>query len=340
MAYPRSQLVSNEEPGFFHCVSRCVRRAFLCGFDSATGKDYEHRRQWIEDRIFRLADSFAVSVYAYAVMSNHTHVVLRSDPQTPWQWSDWEVAERWLAVFPGSISDRDDPACVERATLALLGNTERLEVIRQRLGSISWFMRALNEPIARMANREDGCTGRFWEGRFKCQALLDEQAVLSCMAYVDLNPVRAGMCETLRDSEHTAVRHRLESAQSAIGKALGRQSQDEALRPVAGLDSDALSDLTESSYIELVRWTGLHAHPEKLGKLSAAEEPPPEGLWSVANHPREWMRRVQGTESRYYRAIGSAEALMMKAADLGQQWMKGVSGEFALKKLREQPVPW
>ncbi|WP_376692336.1 transposase [Wenzhouxiangella sp. EGI_FJ10409] len=340
MAYPRSQLVSDEEPGFFHCVSRCVRRAFLCGFDSATGKDYEHRRQWIEDRVLKLADSFAVSVYAYAVMSNHTHVVLRSDPQAPWQWSDWEVAERWLAIFPGSISNRDDPACVERATLALLGNTERLEVIRQRLGSISWFMRALNEPIARMANREDGCTGRFWEGRFKCQALLDEQAVLSCMAYVDLNPVRAGMCETLNDSEHTSVRHRLESAGSAIRKALGRGSQDQALKPVAGLDVDALAELTESSYIDLVRWTGLQAHPDKRGKLSPTEEAPPDGLWSLANHPREWMRRVQGTERRYYRAIGSAEALMLKAADLGQRWMKGVSGEFALKKLREQPVPW
>ncbi|MDZ7791907.1 MAG: hypothetical protein U5L08_15700 [Xanthomonadales bacterium] len=298
MAYPRSQLVSDEEPGFFHCVSRCVRRAFLCGVDHTTGKDFEHRRQWIEDRIFQLADSFAVSVYAYAVMSNHFHVVLRSDPTTPWQWTDREVAERWLAIFPGSISNREDPACVERATLALLGNAERLGVIRQRLGSISWFMRALNEPIARMANREDGCTGRFWEGRFKCQALLDEQAVLSCMAYVDLNPVRAGMCEALRDSKHTSVRYRLESSRSAIGKALGRSSQDQALKPVAGLDADALSDLTESSYIELVRWTGLQAHPEKRGKLSAAEEAPPEGLWNVANHPREWIRRVQGTESR------------------------------------------
>ncbi|WP_376696167.1 transposase [Wenzhouxiangella sp. EGI_FJ10305] len=340
MAYPRSQLVSDKEPGFYHCVSRCVRRAFLCGIDEHSGKSFEHRRQWIEDRIIQLADSFSVSVYAYAVMSNHFHVVLRSDPRVPWQWSDREIAERWLAIFPGSISNRDDPACLERATLALLSNAERLDVIRQRLSSISWFMRALNEPIARMANREDGCTGRFWEGRFKCQALLDEQAVLSCMAYVDLNPVRAGMCETLRDSEHTSVRYRIESTQNAIGKALGRRFQEQALKPVAGLDVEALAELTESSYIDLVRWTGLQAHPEKRGKLSATEEAPPDGLWSVSNHPREWMRRVQGTESRYYRAIGSAEALMLKAADLGQSWMKGVSGEFALKKLREQPVPW
>ena len=150
-------------------------------------------------------------------MSNHCHIVLHSDLRVSWQWSDREIAERWLAVFPGSTSNRDDPTCVARATLALLGDAERLDIIRRRLGSISWFMRALNEPIARMANREDGCTGRFWKGRLKCQALLDEQAALSCMAYVDLNPVRAGMCKALRDSEHTSVRHRIELARSAIG---------------------------------------------------------------------------------------------------------------------------
>ena len=124
---------------------------FLCGRDQVSGRDFEHRWQWIEDRIFQSAESFAVSVYAYAVMSNHCHVVLRSDPRVAWEWTDRQVAERWLAIFPGSISDRDGPACVERATLALLGNAERLDVIRQRLGSISWFMRALNEPIARKA---------------------------------------------------------------------------------------------------------------------------------------------------------------------------------------------
>lgn len=121
---------------------------------------------------------------------------------------------------------------------------------------------------------------------------------------------------------------------------LGGPSKDQALKPVAELDVDTLADLTEPSYVDLVRWTGLQTHREKHGKLSAADGRPPEALWGVANHPREWMRRVQGTESRYYRAIGSAEALMQKAADLGQRWMKGVSGEFALKKLREQPIPW
>jgi len=87
----------------------------------------------------------------------------------------------------------------ERFELAILGNPERLTESRMRLGSLSWFMKALNEPIARQANREDGCKGKSWESRFKCQALLEEHAVLSCMAYVDLNPARAAICDTLAD---------------------------------------------------------------------------------------------------------------------------------------------
>jgi len=92
MVYPRSQLISDEEPGVYHCVSRCVRRTFLCGVDQHSGKDFEHRRQWIEDRIFKLVESFAVSVYPYAVMSDHFHIVLRSEPTRAWDRSDREVA--------------------------------------------------------------------------------------------------------------------------------------------------------------------------------------------------------------------------------------------------------
>lgn len=169
MTSPRSQLVDPDAPGFYHGMSRCVRRAWLCGDDRLTGQSFEHRRGWIEERLLELADIFAVGLYAYAVMSNHVHVVLRVDPVTAQQWTDQEVAARWARLFPVTVDGVVDAGGCQRKVEALLGNTERLSVCHQRLGSLSWFMRALNEPIARRANREDACTGRFREGRTRAR---------------------------------------------------------------------------------------------------------------------------------------------------------------------------
>jgi len=336
MTYPRSQIAPPDEAGFFHVVSRCVRRAFLCGTDQYTGKSFEHRRQWIEDRIRFLSESFSVSIYSYAVMSNHSHIVLSTDPQEAQLWTDEEVAERWFRIFPGALSWTTDTKQRERIVFALTSDAERLQEIRSRLGSLSWFMRALNEPIARMANKEDDCSGRFWEGRFKCQALLEEQAVVSAMAYVDLNPVRARMADSLDGSDHTSIQARLsERESSAVHQQ--RDVLNRPLKPVAGLDASALLGMSESSYLDLVQWTGEQAHPLKRGKLkTTAQENPPDILWSLAKHPKQWMRQVQGTERRYYRAIGSAEALMAKAAEIGQRWMKGVNSERARILMRQQ----
>ncbi len=271
-------------------------------------------------------------------MSNHTHIVLHVDPNEAQAWPDEEVARRWLAVFPGTLSNAQSEQQKEYIVLGLRSDPQRLKEIRTRLGSLSWFMRALNEQIARWANEEDGCSGRFWEGRFKSQVLLEEQAVVAGMAYVDLNPVRAGMCDTLEDSDYTSVQSRLkERSESGLrnSEMLGRP-----LKPVAGLDANALFGMTESSYLDLVQWTGEQAHPLKRGKLNSSKAPatdrPPEILWSLARHPKQWTRQVQGTETLYYRAIGSAEAMMTKAAEIGQRWMKGVSGERAWLILRSQ----
>ncbi len=109
---------------------------------------------------------------------------------------------------------------------------------------------------------------------------------------------------------------------------------------IPSLDSKPGTDHAFRKYGPSVCIAGLQAHPDKRGKLSTTERMPPESLRNVAKHPSEWIRRVQGTESNYYRATGSAESLMLKAAELGQRWMKGVSGELALQKLREQTLPW
>jgi len=130
MTYPRSILVPPGSPGTFHCVSRCVRRAFLCGEARLTGRSFEHRRQWVEDRIHELAGIFGVSVWGYAVMSNHLHVVVQTDPEVVASWSADEVAQRWLRLFP-----RQDQDSAMRAVV-LAGNEERIRDLRERLSDL------------------------------------------------------------------------------------------------------------------------------------------------------------------------------------------------------------
>jgi REP element-mobilizing transposase RayT len=315
MRYPRHHIVDPESAGFFHCVSRCVRRAFLCGKDAYTGRSYEHRKAWVEERLQLLAECFAAGLYAYAVMSNHVHVVLYMDPQAAKSWTDEEVAERWVRLFPvcvdGSVDER---LCREKAQ-RLQGDPEHMLALRSRLGSVSWFMRCLNEPIARQANREDGCTGRFWEGRFKCQALLDEQAVLACMAYVDLNPVRAGIAAELAASKHTSICHRLQRAEAETPSTNG------LLRPIGGLLLAPALSIRMLDYLELVDWSGRLVREGKRGSIALAT---PSVLTRLGLREREWQTQMLGIESRYWRAVGTMESLMAKAKALGQRWLKGM----------------
>ncbi|HED15787.1 MAG TPA: transposase, partial [Gammaproteobacteria bacterium] len=165
MPRPRYAQISLDATPYYHCVSRCVRRAFLCGTDTHTGQNYEHRRQWIEDKLLDLADIFALDVCAYAIMSNHYHVVLHIDKEQADNWDHKEVIDRWHRLFSGNLLSQRfvRGESLSKTELKLLDQT--VVIWRERLNDISWFMRVLNESIARDANAEDRCTGRFWEGR-------------------------------------------------------------------------------------------------------------------------------------------------------------------------------
>ena len=293
----------------FHCVQRCVRRAFLCGRDAYTGESYEHRKLWVEQRIGALSECFAVAVHAYAVMSNHLHLVVEMAPDVAERWSDDIVAARWVRLFP----PREDSAeAIAAKCLRLIAQPDRLRTIRGRLADLSWLMRCLAEPIARRANREDGCKGRFWEGRFKAQRLCDERALLAAMAYVDLNPVRAGIATGLHDSTHTSIVNRLAAAESAV-------TGERRLGPILGVLRAPLS-ITENDYLQLVDWTGRQLAPGKRGTITA-DAPPV--LARLSNDPARWPRQVRGVGSGYWRAVGSVEALIALAQRIGQQWLKG-----------------
>ncbi|WP_044302688.1 transposase [Rhodopirellula sallentina] len=212
----RCEQFGSSEVCIVHVVQRCVRRAFLAGIDHATGKDYSFRKEWIRRRMEALASVFAVDVLSYAVMSNHMHQILRNRPDVCAQWSDEEVAIRWLRVFPGRRLEEHLAEPTENDVKTLVRDKERLAEVRQRLSDISWFMRALAEPIARMANKQDECTGRFWEGRFKAQRIVDEAGLLACSMYVDLNPVRAAIAETPEECVHTSAYDRIEGSKGGM----------------------------------------------------------------------------------------------------------------------------
>jgi len=314
MAIKRSELIDTENAGYYHLISRCVRRAFLCGKDPETHQDYDHRRQWIENRILELANYFAIEVYSYAVMHNHYHLVVYSDPKLPESWSDLEVAERWLKVFPGKLNNPKFKLQRDLRKQAIVSDPELLTTYRERLGSLSWLMRRINEPLAKLANAEDYCKGHFWESRFKSQALLDEAAALTCMAYVDLNPIRAGIATSLKDSDHTSIKKRTNH--------LTQAQLECTIQSLTGQVKNRTMSLSLKDYIELVDWTGQAiVYPDKA-KL-------PSNLSNTFAHLNiqqdNWLGQVQRFGGNYHRFVGCIEKMKRKTEALGQQWLKGIT---------------
>jgi REP element-mobilizing transposase RayT len=214
MTYARKTLISLQDTRHYHVVARCVRRAWLWGYDEYAGKDYSHRKEWVLERLAQLGSIFAIDVCAYAVMSNHYHLVIHVDQAAANAWTPQEVIARWTALF-------SRPPLIERWEQRIASDAERevaeqlVERWRVRLSDVSWYMRCLNEHLARRANAEDNCNGRFWQGRFKSQALLDEAGLLTAMAYVELNPIRAGIAGSPEESEFTSIYERIGALRAA-----------------------------------------------------------------------------------------------------------------------------
>ncbi|MFT5140426.1 MAG: hypothetical protein ACI9CB_002089 [Rhodothermales bacterium] len=282
----------------------------MCGRDPVTDYNFEHRKQWIVDRISLLGSVFAIDLFAYAVMSNHYHIVVRINVCEAGNWSDREVASRWTQLFNKS-------SLVHR----YLGNSSLTEteqnrmaqlisMWRSRLQDLSWFMRCLNEPIARMANHEDRCSGRFWEGRFKSQALLDERALLACMAYVDLNPIRAAMAKTPEDSEFTSIQERIQNPDSTRLSAFSGHGEEVGI-------SFGLKD-----YLELVDWAGREIKRGKKGFIPAKTPPILTRLNMRSSPVLDFLKR---TENFTPVALGSVSQLRCFAQSVGRRFIKGLA---------------
>lgn len=321
MTRPRSSLVSVNETPFYHCIGRCVRRAFLCGHDPVSGRSFDHRKQLILERLKVLTDVFAIDLCAYALMGNHYHLVVRLLPDRASAWTDREVIERWrrLYVGPPCVAQYLDGGSLAATESALVADC--IARWRTRLVDLSWFMRCLNEHIARLANAEDGCTGRFWEGRFKSQALLDETALLAAMAYVDLNPVRAGIAESIPDSDFTSGQRRLREI-TASGESTSVDATP-VLQPFAESIRDEVDEglpFNLQDYLDLIDATGRVLHPRKRGAILDGA---PRLLRQLGIAPAEWLKSVAALRTRFALFIGAPHRLLRVAESRGWRWIRG-----------------
>jgi hypothetical protein len=284
MTVPRSKIVDLNVTPYYHCISRCVRRAFLCG------EGNEHRKDWIENRLEELTRIFAVSVCGFSAMDNHFHVVARLDgPAMVDEWSDREVAQRWGRLYPPRDKNRKPIPVTKDWINQKLQDVGWIARTRKRLASLGWFMKCLKEPLARLANKEDGVTGHFWEGRYKSIAILDQEALLATCAYVDLNPVAAGMAQVPEESDHTSIKARVQYCRELdqldhLKQALAKTAQGGTLSPSAACQLEEkvwLCPLTDVSahttasrgcmfgsfslaqYLHLIDWTSRFAREGK-----------------------------------------------------------------------------
>jgi len=337
MTVARERLIDITTTPYYHVINRCVRRAFLCGKDPYTGKSYKHRRQWIVDKITILSDIFAIDICAYAVMSNHYHLVLHVNEAEALSWDFNEIIERWYQLFNGNGLVDKYLAGEVLSQGEMTSITDCVNEWHKRLQDISWYMRCLNEDIAREANSEEGCKGRFWEGRFKSQALLDETALLTCMMYVDLNPIRAGMTNTLETSDFTSIQERivavsktLKQAQQKIKKKTPTQkakkpSTHTTLYPFLGAErQEDMPGIPYSlvDYFQLIDWTGRALREDKKGAIPAHIQPL---LQTLNINENEWLHGVKDFGQRFGSAMGTVTAIKQYGKKLKRSWFQGMA---------------
>jgi len=332
MTRARQQLISCADTPYYHCIARCVRRAFLCGFDQYSNTSFEHRQQWVIDRLALLDQVFCIDICAYAIMSNHYHLVLFINKDLACEISDLEVIERWLLLFKGPDLIQRFVAGEELGKEHLCLIAEIVDKWRARLQNISWLMRTLNEHIARLSNFEDNCKGRFWEGRFKSQALLDEHALLTCMAYVELNPIRANMAATPEESEYTSIKQRIDDEAVVINDEGANDYDKQKIQLKEFLTKgdilQAQIPFHYTDYLSLVDWSGRAIRPDKRGAIDATL---PAILIRLNIDEENWIKAMQpkGNHS-FSRAMGCCDQLRAYAKKLEIGWIKGVGTSLRL----------
>jgi hypothetical protein len=255
-------------------------------------------------------------------MSNHTHVVVCVDKDMADNWSMKEVVRRWHQLYQGTLLSQKYQREDALSKSEMISLEETVTVYRQRLYDISWLMRNLNEHIAREANKEDGCTGRFWEGRFKSQALLDESAVLACMAYVDLNPIRAKMEVTPETSKYTSIQNRIQAL-------IKGEQPKKLMRFVGNYRQNMPKGIAYSliDYCELVDCTGRCIRDNKAGYINQHQSPI---LMRLGLNSEQWLTLTTEFELHFHTAVGCEHMLQQFKHHTDHQRIRGMAKARAL----------
>jgi REP element-mobilizing transposase RayT len=319
MPKPRNKQIALSETPFYHLTYRCVRRSFLCG--EIDGCNFEHRRGWIVERLRLLTAMFAIDIAAYAIMANHYHVLVRVNVEKAAAWTVADIFKQWSLVF--QVTDlMKQYLAGNLVTDEEIKAAERLaKMYRERLTSISWFMRCLNEHIARAANAEDKCSGRFWEGRFKSQAILDEAALINTMVYIDLNPIRAQIAETPETSEYTSFAERIALRNLAADVKCAFHGNLIPFIGGNGIINTAYIPMNLSDYIELIDWSGRQIRPDKRGSIS---DNAPAILARLGIEQGNWLQNCQKLEIDFRQVVGPVAAIEKFCKTVGQKWLQGI----------------
>lgn len=216
--YARSQITAPEsQVASYLLTNRVVRKTWLFGRDKSSGKDYDYRKKWVEDRINDVIDkAFFMDLHTYVIMSNHFHVVVTTRPDLCNQATDEEIVQRWWNLFPRKVNGVHPPSPPENLKRDRLNDLPWIKERRRKLCSISTFMGEVAVHISRRVNEEEDCTGHLWQDRFDSQILLDVDAVMSANLYVDLNPIRADMAANIREIRNGSISKRLQVLEDQI----------------------------------------------------------------------------------------------------------------------------
>ncbi|MFN7844517.1 MAG: transposase [Pirellula sp.] len=317
----RAEVFNPNEVAVLHVIARVCRRCFLFGDDPITGKNFDHRKLWIEHQIKVQAAQFGIDILAFSLMENHIHQVLRSRPDVVQTWDDSEVARRWLMICPKRKDDKGNALEPTEAELdKVRNNPAEIEKLRTRLSDVSWWMRILCQKIGTRANREDQEVGKFFQGRFKAVRLLDEEAILACSVYVDLNPIRASIAESIENSRFTSGKLRFEAAK-ATSKA--NRNVDSFLAPVQiakseGCNSDKTSvsrrrcsnkgflPISSLDYLQLLDLTARLQRSDKSGFSPSQLDPL---MNRLGIELEEWRRLTKDFGRMFSQVAGKPQAI-------------------------------